>query len=128
VQYRNQNAFTILFFLNKENYKKILFFCDLKNDRKLIAAYIAHYKKVWPEIEARIKAAGIETMEIYPKGKRLFMIMEVNETFSFEAKAKSDKQYAKVQEWEVLMWNYQQVAPMANKGEKWLLLEQIYKL
>tara|TARA_R110002051_G_scaffold311812_2_gene386496 strand:+ start:6182 stop:6520 length:339 start_codon:yes stop_codon:yes gene_type:complete len=108
--------------------KRYCFFCDLKDDPILIAEYIAHHKNVWPEIVDSIKDAGIENMEIYIKGNRLFMIMEVNETFSFEDKAKSDRQNSRIQEWETLMWNYQQAVPMAKKGEKWLLLDQIFKL
>jgi L-rhamnose mutarotase len=38
----------------------------------------------------------------------MFMIMEVNERFSFEKKAKADQQNPKVQAWEQLMWKFQQ--------------------
>ena len=31
----------------------------------------------------------------------------------------------KSQEWEALMWKYQQALPCAIKGEKWVLMEQI---
>src|SRR5690348_7971363 len=92
---------------------------DLKNDPTLIAEYEAYHKKVWPEILASIKDSGIEQMEIYRTGNRLFMIMEVNDTFSFEAKSKADVDNAKVQEWEKLMWTYQQALPLAKPGEKW---------
>jgi len=54
--------------------------------------------------------------------------MEVNDTFSFKKKAEMDTNNPKVQEWETLMWNYQQKLPMANEGEKWLLLDEIFKL
>jgi L-rhamnose mutarotase len=67
-------------------------------------------------------------MEIYLLGTRMFMIMEVNESFSFEAKARSDELNPKVQEWEKLMWRFQQALPQARAGEKWLLMERIFKL
>ena len=57
---------------------------DLKNDQQLIAEYEAYHKDVWPEIIKSIKDAGIEALEIYRTGNRLFMIMETNESFSFE--------------------------------------------
>jgi len=38
-------------------------------------------------------------MEIYLLGTRMFMIMEVNESFSFESKARADQLNPKVQEW-----------------------------
>ncbi len=52
-------------------------------------------------------------MEIYLLGTRMFMIMDVNEHFSFEAKAKADRLNPKVQEWEELMWKFQQPLPQA---------------
>lgn len=101
---------------------------DLKDDDKLIAEYEAYHRAVWPEIEESIRAAGILKMEIYRTGNRLFMIMETADDFSFEAKAASDAQNAKVQEWEALMWNYQQALPWAKPGEKWVLMQKIFEL
>lgn len=101
---------------------------DLKDDAALIAEYEVYHRAVWPEILDSIKSSGIEQMEIYRTGNRLFMIMEVNESFSFEAKAKADAANAKVQEWETLMWKYQQALPLAKPGEKWMLMEKIFDL
>lgn len=101
---------------------------DLINDQELIAAYERYHQQVWPEIIASIKDSGITHMEIYRIENRLFMIMEVNESFSFEAKGKADATNAKVQEWETLMWNYQQALPFAKPGEKWLLMDKIFSL
>src|SRR5215217_3675954 len=91
---------------------------DLKDDPKLIAEYEAYHKAVWPEILKSIRDAGITSMEIYRFANRLFMIMETDDTFSFEAKAAADTANEKVQEWETLMWNYQQALPGTQSGEK----------
>ncbi len=101
---------------------------DLKNDPALIAEYEAHHRAVWPEILDSIRAAGIENLEIYRIGNRLFMILEAVDDFSFEKKATLDTANAKVQEWETLMWKYQQALPTARSGEKWLPMERIFKL
>jgi L-rhamnose mutarotase len=101
---------------------------DLKNNPKLIGEYKRHHEEVWPEISQSIKNSGIEDMEIYLLGTRMFMIMEVNERFSFEAKAEADRANSKVQEWEKLMWTFQQPLPQAKPGEKWLLMERVFKL
>jgi len=101
---------------------------DLKNDPALIAAYEAYHQNVWPEILKSIIGSGIEQMEIYRAGNRLFMIMEVNDTFSFDAKSRADANNSKVQEWETLMWQYQQALPFAKPGEKWTLMEKIFSL
>lgn len=103
-------------------------FCDLKDDPVLVEEYKEHHKNVWPEILESIKESGIEKMNIYNLGNRLFMIIEVNESFSFDKKAALDANNLKVQEWEELMWKYQQAIPIAKEGEKWLLLEEIFKL
>ena len=101
---------------------------DLKNDAALIAEYDAYHRDVWPEIIQSIKEAGIEQMEIYRVSNRLFMIMEVTDSFSFEKKAVADASSEKVQQWENLMWKYQQGLPSAKPGEKWILMDKIFSL
>ena len=101
---------------------------DLKEDPKLIAEYEAHHKNVWPEIIKSIKGSGIEVLDIYRTGNRLFMIIEANDDFSFEKKAALDTNNDKVQEWEKLMWKFQQALPWGKSGEKWILMEKIFEL
>ena len=64
---------------------------DLIDDEALIAEYEKWHTQVWPEILTSITSSGIEQMEIYRTGNRLFMIMEVHPDFSFEAKSNSDE-------------------------------------
>jgi len=101
---------------------------DLKNDPQLIADYRRYHERIWSEITQSIKVSGVVDMEIYLLGKRMLMIMEVNESFSFEEKAKADQLNPKVQEWEQLMWKFQQPLPDARPGEKWVRMERIFKL
>jgi L-rhamnose mutarotase len=101
---------------------------DLKDDLTLIAEYKRYHEKIWPEITRSIKDSGIEDMEIYLLGTHLFMIMEVNESFSFEAKTKADLLNPRVQEWETLMETFQKSVPQAKPGEKWMLMERVFKL
>ena len=101
---------------------------DLKDDPKLIAEYEKYHRKIWPEITRSIKDSGIEDLEIYRLGTRMFMIMEVNEAFSAEAKARADAENPKVREWEALMWRFQQPLPEAKPGEKWLPMQRIFSL
>ena len=101
---------------------------DLKNDPELIAEYEAYHKNVWPEIITSIKEAGILNMEIYRIMNRLFMIMETDNDFSFENKSQNDSLNTKVQQWEELMWKYQQALPVAKPGEKWILTKKIFEL
>jgi L-rhamnose mutarotase len=92
---------------------------DLKNDPEAIAAYDRYHQEVWPEVLQSIRDAGIRNMEIYRYANRLFMIMDVDETFSFERKAAADEANEKVQEWETLMSNFQQVLPGTDPNDKW---------
>ncbi|HOZ97467.1 MAG TPA: L-rhamnose mutarotase [Niabella sp.] len=101
---------------------------DLKNDEKLIVEYEQYHEKIWPEIEQSILESGITNLEIYRIENRLFMIMEVDDSFSFERKQEMDTANTKVQEWELLMWNYQQALPTAKSGEKWILMKKIFQL
>jgi L-rhamnose mutarotase len=52
----------------------------------------------------------------------------VDENFSFEAKDQADRENPRVREWEALMWKFQKALPQARPGEKWLLMERIFKL
>ncbi len=101
---------------------------DLKDSPQLIEEYKRYHQNVWPEITQSLRDSGIEDMEIYLLGTRLFMIIQVNDHFSFEAKARADQSNPKVQEWEKLMWNFQQPLPQARPGEKWILAERVFKL
>lgn len=108
--------------------KTYAFALDLKDDEQLIAEYEQHHKGIWPEIKESIKETGIMDMRIYRLGNRLFMTMEVDDHFSFEKKAAADERNPKVQEWEALMWKYQQPLPRAKAGEKWSLMKEIFAL
>lgn len=108
--------------------QKYCFTLDLVNDPQLIDQYKTYHQNVWPEIRQSISGAGIINMEIYLLGNRLFMLMETDASFSFQKKAEADAANPKVQEWEQLMWQYQQALPQAKPGEKWLQMDKIFQL
>ena len=102
---------------------------DLKDDLKLIEKYKWHHapENFWPEIDRNIRQAGVVDMELYLFGNRMLMIMEVDDSFSFE-RMEEINQDPKSVEWEDLMWSFQQAVPGANPGEKWVPMERIFKL
>ena len=112
------------------NTRRLCFSCDLRDNPKLIEEYKQYHAKgnAWPEITKSIKDGGIIDLQIYLTGNRMFMIMDVDKTFDPIKKAKEDAHNPKVQEWEELMWNYQQALPWAKKGEKWVPMEQVFQL
>jgi Uncharacterized conserved protein len=108
--------------------KRFCLALDLKDEPALIAEYEFHHRNVWPEIEQSLRDAGITGLEIYRTGNRLFMLLETGDDFSFEQKNAADAVNPKVQEWEQLMWKYQQALPGAKLGEKWQLMGLVYRL
>ncbi len=101
---------------------------DLKNDPELIKEYERYHRDIWPEIRESIYESGITHMQIFRYQTRMFMIMETTDEFSFEKKAMEDNSNSKVQEWENLMWKFQQPILGAKKGEKWMLMDKIFEL
>jgi len=101
---------------------------DLVDDDKLIAEYEAYHQSVWPEIKKSIVDSGIIQMEVYRFSNRLFMIMEVDDRFNFADKSAADASNPRVQEWEQLMWKYQQAIPGTKPGDKWVLMDKIFSL
>ena len=101
---------------------------DLKEDLKLIEEYEEFHADVWPEIKESIRSSGITNMQIYRFSNRLFMIMDVKDDFSFDRKAESDEGNLKVQQWEKMMWKFQQAVPGSKQGEKWVLMKKIFDL
>ncbi len=124
---RLQWRMTICKFENTQM-KRYCLALDLKDDPKLIAEYERYHKNVWLEIIQSIRNSGIEMLDIYRTGNRLFMIIETSDDFNFNNKAAADAADPKVQEWETLMWKFQQALPWAKTGEKWVLMEKIFEL
>lgn len=101
---------------------------DLKDDETAISEYKRYHVKIWPEVKQSLVDAGILEMEIYLAGTRLFMIMDVSDSFSLSAKATADANNARVQEWEALMARFQQELPQSRPGQKWVTMERVFSL
>jgi L-rhamnose mutarotase len=99
---------------------------DLKNDETAIAEYKRYHVKIWQEVKQSLFDAGVVEMEIYLLGTRMFMIMEVDDSFSPSAKAA--KANAKVQEWETIMHGFQQQLPGAGADQYWMEMERVFSL
>lgn len=110
--------------------KRFCFALDLVDDPQLIAEYEYWHQtgNGWPEIRKSILDAEILDMEIYRTGNRLTLIMETSDAYDATKKADMDAENPRVQEWEQLMWKFQQPLPWAKKGEKWTSMKRIFKL
>ncbi len=101
---------------------------DLKDDPALIAEYERYHEAVWPEVLQSLHDAGITDMEIYRVENRLVLVMDTADDFSLDRKAIMDAANPKVQEWETLMWRYQEALPSANPGQKWVAMKKVFEL
>ncbi|MGI8951890.1 MAG: L-rhamnose mutarotase [Chitinophagaceae bacterium] len=114
--------------MNNNKFNRYCLALDLKDDPSLIQEYERLHKNVSAEIKKSILNSGIVNMQIYRTGNRLFMIIETDKTFSFEKKAAMDAENLYVQNWEKLMWKFQQPLPWAKSGEKWVIMDKIFSL
>lgn len=108
--------------------KKFALTLALKDDPELIREYERFHENVWPEVLKSIVDSGIREMEIYRLDTRLFMTITADADFSFDKKSLMDKTNDRVQEWEELMWKYQQKIPGSAPDEKWVLMKKIFEL
>jgi len=118
---------------NEENPKATKRFCltlDLKDDTALISEYKYWHmaEHIWPEIPKGIREVGIQDMEIYLLGTRLFMIMEAKEGFDFGRQMAVLADLPRQKEWEAFVSKFQKSEPGAKSSEKWKMMERIFKL
>jgi len=103
---------------------------DLRNDPALIRQYrYVHSKEgMWPDIPKGIKAVGILDMEIYLHGTRMFMILETPAGWDYDSEMARCGTLEKQAEWGEYVWQFQQRLPYAEHGEKWMHMENIFRL
>ena len=109
---------------------RLCFALDLKDDPTLIEEYKRFHAPGGPPaaVTRAIRNSGIESLQIYLCGNRLFMILEGGRDFSQQAKAQADADDVDVQRWEALMWRFQQPLPWSAPGQKWVPADRIYDL
>ncbi len=101
---------------------------DLKDDPALIEAYVAHHRRVYPEVIAALRAIGITKMKIFLLGTRLFMYFEAPEGFDPSRDYQSYAKDPRCRAWDELMRAFQRRAPGAKEGEWWASMVEIFDL
>jgi L-rhamnose mutarotase len=99
----------------------------LQDDPEKIAAYRRHHQAVWPEVTARLRECGIERMQIFLRGTRMFMYITTTDAFD------PARDFARINEdptsarWNALMADLQARAPeAANSDEWWAQMELVF--
>jgi len=103
---------------------------DLHDDEGLIREYEQYHQPgyAWPEVIDSIRGSGILDMQIYRSGTQLVMVMSVDDSFSFEDKARQDSQNPKVVEWERLMTKFQRAGADSSADAKWQKMRNVFDL
>ena len=101
------------------------FALDLADDAELIVEYERLHGPgaVWPKVIEHLRTSGVESMEIWRTGDRLFMIAEVSSDYPRPVATPPE-----VDRWEELMWRFQRPLPHAAEGEKWVPMTRIFSL
>lgn len=98
----------------------------LVDDEQMIAQYVEAHKNVWPEIIEGQRQVGILDMQIYRKGRMLFMICDTVDNFDWQRDMARLANLPRQAEWEAYVAQFQGCASDARSDEKWQLMEQIF--
>ena len=98
----------------------------LQDDPEKIAAYRRFHQAVWPEVTARLRECGIQRMQIFLRGTRMFMYISTDDDFD------PARDFARINEdptsarWNALMADLQARAPEAAPDEWWAAMELVF--
>jgi L-rhamnose mutarotase len=102
---------------------------DLRDDPAAIAAYRDYHRRVWPEVQDSLRRAGVRRMEILIHGRRLVMILELNDGLDLHRVfADHAASHPRVAEWERLMRSLQEPPSGAPPGEWWSVMDLVFDL
>ena len=104
--------------------KRVVQTLDLKDDPELVAAYKHWHSRegIWPEILQGIKDSGVLEMEIYLLGTRLFMIVELAASDSWDEVMARMGAGPRQAEWEAFVARFQRADPppgVQKNGSAW---------
>jgi L-rhamnose mutarotase len=100
----------------------------LQDDPHKIATYRREHQAVWPEVVARLRECGVQKMEIFLRGTRLFMYLVTDDDFD------PRRDFARINEdpvsarWNAYMAELQARAPEAGPDEWWAVMDQVFDL
>lgn len=98
----------------------------LVDDEAMIAKYVKVHAHVWPEVIAGQREVGILDMQIYRRGRNLFMIMDTADDFDFERDMARLATLPRQAEWEAYVSQFQGCPANTSSADKWQLMERIF--
>ena len=106
--------------------KRFCQYLQLVNDEAMIQKYCEAHSHVWPEIIEGQREVGILDMQIYRKGRQLFMIMDTVDDFDFDRDMAKLATLPRQAEWEAYVAQFQGCSAEAKSSEKWQLMQRIF--
>lgn len=101
----------------------------LKDELGVIDTYIQHHANIWPEVAHGLKSVGISQMRIWLLGRHLFMHMETVDGFDPARDfARYEAETPRASEWQRLMESLQEPVLVAQPGEWWADMRQVFDL
>lgn len=98
----------------------------LVDDEDMIAKYVEAHAHVWPEVIQGQREVGILDMQIYRKGRSLFMICDTVDTFDWKRDMGKLATLPRQAEWEAYVSPFQGTDPNAKSSDKWQLMERVF--
>ena len=98
----------------------------LVDDEGMIEKYVEAHRHVWPEVIAGQREVGILSMQIWRRGRQLFMIMDTVDGFDFARDMARLATLPRQAEWEAYVSQFQGCSADARSDEKWQLMEKIF--
>ena len=98
----------------------------LVDNEFMIKKYVEAHSHVWPEVIQGQREVGILDMQIYRKGRSLFMIMDTVDEFDFVRDMARLATLPRQAEWEAYVSQFQGAKSDARCDEKWTLMERIF--
>jgi L-rhamnose mutarotase len=110
--------------------QRICLALDLVDDPALMAEYERWHEvgNVPPEVIDSIRDYGIENMEIFRAGNRMFMIIDASDSYSAEVKNAADAANPAVIAWDKMMRQFQRPIPAAGPDGSWLAMDRVFRL
>jgi L-rhamnose mutarotase len=102
---------------------------NLKDEPGSVEAYSRLHREVWPDVQASLRQAGVDQMDIYLLGHRLVMVVEMRDGADYRIAFKTHAASTpRVAEWERLMKSLQEPSEEARAGEWWAVMEPVFHL
>jgi len=99
---------------------------ELVDDEEMIAKYVEAHAHVWPEVIEGQHQVGILNMEIYRRGRQLFMICDTVDDYDWERDSARLAQLPRQAEWEAYVSQFQGCSADARSDEKWQMMDKIF--